>query len=248
MNSSSIYSHGFYVNRAELTRRSAAVILKLIWSITKPRSVLDLGCATGAWLRRCDELGCDDYLGIDGPWVDRALLEIPDERFMVHDFSSGDYVIDRRYDLSMSIEVAEHLTPVRGSALVETLVAASDLVLFSAAIPGQGGRGHVNEQLQSHWASNFKGHGFMPFDVVRPYIWDDPTVNVIYKQNLLLFANEAGLRQLSGIAPMLQKPYEIDRVHPELLQLVAGSPIRGRMHGVARGLNLACKSLLGQKG
>lgn len=246
MNSATPYDRDFYLNRRDLTRQSTDVIFKILWPIIQPDSVLDLGCATGTWLQACAAQGCDDYLGLDGPWVDQALLEIPAERFRVHDFSLEDFTPDRRYDLAMSIEVAEHLHPDRGAALVAALVKASDVVLFSAAVPGQGGDGHVNEQPQSYWAQVFAGHGYKPLDVLRPTIWENPEVNVIYKQNLLLYANESGLRRLNGPTPIVRESYELDRVHPQLLQLVAGSPVRSRTHGVMRGLNQVYRSLLGK--
>ncbi len=246
MTSATPYDRAFYLNRRELTRQSTDIILSLLWPIVRPASVLDLGCATGSWLHTCSELGCDDYLGLDGPWVDQTLLEIPVERFQVHDFSVEDYSPERRYDLALSIEVAEHLDEGRGAALVSALVGASDVVLFSAAVEGQGGDGHINEQPQSYWAKVFAARGYRPVDLVRPAIWDNPDVNVIYKQNLLLYANEVGLRRLVGPTPVISDRFELERVHPDLLKLVAGTPVRGRAHGVMRGMNQVYRSLLGK--
>ena len=57
--------------------------------------------------------------------------------------------IDRRFDLALSLEVAEHLPPECGSEFVQTLTDLSSVILFSAAIPFQGGTDHLNEQWPS---------------------------------------------------------------------------------------------------
>jgi hypothetical protein len=71
-------------------------------------------------------------LGYDGPHV--TPLCIPKDRFAAVDLRQP-LPADRKFDLAISGEVAEHLP----ATLVGTLTSVSDVVLFSAAIPGQGG-------------------------------------------------------------------------------------------------------------
>jgi hypothetical protein len=59
-----------------------------------------------------------------------------------------------------SYEVAEHIHPRYARHLVATLTRAP-LVIISAAQPGQGGEGHLNEQPLSYWRSLFEERGFM---------------------------------------------------------------------------------------
>ena len=56
------------------------------------------------------------------------------------------FAIGRTFDLAISLEVAEHPPEEFAEPLVERLVTAAPFVLFSAAIPEQGGIHHVNEQ------------------------------------------------------------------------------------------------------
>jgi len=87
----------------------------------------------------------DDILGVDGEWVPAKLLQIPRACFLAHDLMKP-IEINRRFDLAVSLEVAEHLDRDSARRFIQTLVKLSSVVLFSAAIPYQGGTHHVNEQ------------------------------------------------------------------------------------------------------
>ena len=54
---------------------------------------------------------------------------------------------------------------IRARPVVEWLTASSDIVAFSAAITGQGGKGHVNEQSPDYWDNLFRECGFVRHDV-----------------------------------------------------------------------------------
>ena len=211
------YSSKFYASRKLLTRESARIILDRLFEIYHPDTVIDFGCATGTWLSECQNRGVARITGIEGEWVDIQQLEIPTEQFIKHDFSKSKLVIDDRYDLAICIEVAEHLPGEMGDALIDSLVSSSDFVLFSAAVKGQGGTGHVNEQPQSYWAERFDRHGYRCLDMLRPDIWDQD-VNVIYKQNMLVFVKEALCKELDIGKYAVNSPYQINRVHPDLLE------------------------------
>jgi len=99
-----------------------------------------------------------------------------------------------RFDLAMSLEVAEHLPPASAPVLVDSLVSHAPVVMFSAAIPFQGGEHHVNEQWPEYWASLFHERGFWVVDCLRREIWSHPAVNWWYAQNLLLFVEAEYLR------------------------------------------------------
>ena len=113
----------------------------------------------------------------------------------------------------MCLEVAEHLPEQSAKTLVESLCSLSDFILFSAAIPGQGGLHHLNEQWQEYWVVQFKEKGFAAFDCIRPKIWNNSKIQFWYKQNILLFAkreksNDLKQTQCYHIIPNL--------VHPDL--------------------------------
>ena len=166
--------------------RSACVVVPLVRALMPVRSVCDVGCGVGAWLRCWREHGVEDVLGIDGDYVDREELMIPAANFRPSDLRQP-VRCDRRFDLVMSMEVAEHLPQDRATGFVTDLAALAPVVLFSAAVPGQGGTEHINERWQDYWASLFDQAGFATFDVLRPLIWDDDGVEFWSRQNMLLF-------------------------------------------------------------
>src|SRR5688572_24615493 len=123
------------------SRASARVVMPLVLRVTGARSVVDIGCGTGAWLAVCAELGMTNYLGLDADSAE-PLLQIPRSHFQPADLSRP-LMLDTHYDLAMSLEVAEHLPPEAGLLLVKELTQLAPQVLFSAAVPGQFGVGHI---------------------------------------------------------------------------------------------------------
>jgi hypothetical protein len=181
------YEDNFYKHRHHKTEYAAERILSIVLDvIPKTESAVDLGCGVGTWLSVLRQKGIQDIQGIDGEWVNTDLLEIPDSNFMTGNFSEG-IDIDRRFGLAISLEVAEHLPERKSSSFVETLTQLSDFVLFSAAIPYQGGTHHLNEQWPEYWDNLFREKGYVGFDIIRRNIWDDETIPFYYKQNILLF-------------------------------------------------------------
>ena len=201
-----VYNEAFFDTVASYTQESARVIASLVYDLVKPASVLDVGCATGTWLAEWTAAGVPDVLGIDGDYVDRTALRIPPDQFepvnLAQPFSLG-----RTFDLVQTLEVAEHLDHAHADAFVDSLTRHGDVILFSAAIPGQGGTHHVNEQWPSYWAAKFARAGYSVYDVIRPQIWDDQRVANFYRQNILLFARD---RVFETVAPPL------DVVHPDV--------------------------------
>jgi SAM-dependent methyltransferase len=198
------YSKAFFTGLASGSRPSAEAIVPLILDFVDARSVVDVGCGVGTWLSVFRDHGVGDVLGVDGDYVPRAQLEIPSEQFHAADLSEP-LSVGRRFDLAVSLEVAEHLPPASSEQFVATLVGLSDLVLFSAAIPRQRGSEHVNERWQSWWAERFAGHGFVPIDCVRRRIWSNPSVEWWYAQNVILYAS----RDQLAARPRLQREYEL---------------------------------------
>jgi hypothetical protein len=181
--------------------------------------VLDVGCGTGAWVAEWLRLGVSDAFGLDGDYIAPGMLAIPPANFGSVDLNEG-FDLGRRFDLVSTLEVAEHLPADRAEVFVESLVRHSDTVLFSAAIPGQGGYGHVNEQWPSYWASRFADHGLLPATVLRPLTWLDREIEPWYRQNTLLFMTE----QQATLLDTDLDAGPLDVVHPELAQLAMGFP------------------------
>jgi SAM-dependent methyltransferase len=214
------YDAAFYRMQADASFRSAQAILPLVQKLLPVHSVCDVGCGVGTWLRAWRELGVEDVIGLDGDYVDQSMLVVPQAQFLARDLRQP-IVVDRRFDLAMSMEVAEHLPPERSESFVADLVALAPVVLFSAAIPRQGGTDHRNERWQSYWAGLFAGHGYLACDVLRAAVWTDTTIEPWYRQNALVFCREDALPGLPALAQARGAPpaLPLDLVHPEVFKL-----------------------------
>jgi SAM-dependent methyltransferase len=182
----SVYGSDFYSQQVDGSVRSAGIVLPLLYAAFKPRSVLDVGCGRGGWLAVAKRLGSTRLKGIDGHWVNPADLLDGSIEFEATDLAA-EVTVNERFDLSMSVEVAEHVPETMADSFVATLCRASDVVLFSAAIRFQGGTHHVNEQWQTYWIDRFGARGYDFFDVLRPAIWENEAVEWWYRQNLFVF-------------------------------------------------------------
>lgn len=165
--------------------RSARIVVPTVVECLGVRSVLDVGCGAGAWLGEYLRAGVE-ALGIDGEYVDRERLLVPADRFVELDVSRP-FDLGRRFDLVQCLEVGEHLPHDASSTLVGNLTRHSDRILFSAAIPGQGGEHHVNEQSYEFWRGLFAERGFSPFDFIRPRLAGS-RVEPWYARNMILYA------------------------------------------------------------
>lgn len=182
------YSPNFYEELDQQSFRSARLILATVFEMFDIRSVVDFGCGAGSWLRAAGELGAERLTGIDGYWVDGCRFEGTPISFYPHNLEEEIRVPDGvGYDLAMSLEVAEHLTPQRARSFVRDICVAAPVVVFSAAIPGQGGTNHINEQWPSYWAAYFAEAGYFPVDIIRPKIYRMNGINSWYKNNVILF-------------------------------------------------------------
>ncbi|WP_193334817.1 class I SAM-dependent methyltransferase [Devosia beringensis] len=204
-----LYPADFYQNRRGHTAHAASRLLAALPAGLPRASIADLGCGTGTWLAAALASGSRTALGVEGAWVTQAMLDDPRIDFVAHDLEQP--FAGPRVDLALSLEVAEHLSPARADSFVADLVALAPAVLFSAAIPGQGGVGHINEQWQSWWAAHFAAHGYTAHDLIRTAIWADDAIPAWYRQNAVLYLDAATTTAL-GLTPT--DPALLDTVHP----------------------------------
>lgn len=137
-----------------------------------PESLIDLGCGDGHLVKLAGRMGVKsggvdinvdmtsgfvDHLGrlhlgsdeFGGPagWLMNLDLSLP--------LASRCWPAARMYDMALCWEVAEHLPPESADTLCDTAVsvlAPGGVLLWSAATPGQGGAGHLNERhFHAYW-------------------------------------------------------------------------------------------------
>ena len=214
----SVYDDAFYGTMYAKTWASAMAIATHAYDSLKPTSVLDLGCGVGTWLKAFQEIGVRRIQGVEGYWMDPSKLVLAPEHFRHGDLRAP-IDLQERFDLVISLEVAEHLPDHVADVYLDTLVRHGSAILFSAAIPYQGGTDHVNERPQSYWRKKFETRGYTCLDAVRPIFWDIDDVLFWYRQNMFLYVTPARLQEVPKLSSYAMDPRSImDIVHPELLR------------------------------
>ncbi|HBG95320.1 MAG TPA: hypothetical protein DDY14_08360 [Chromatiaceae bacterium] len=202
---SKIYSAEYFDYVDLKSSNSARIVVPLLMSWMSCRSVADFGCGRGVWLSEWAAAGVADIRGIDGPYVNQERLYIPRADFLAHDLTSP-LDLGRRFDLVQSLEVAEHLPPYAASAFVELLVKHAPLVVFSAAVPGQGGESHLNERPLHYWQGLFRQHNYFALDCIRPHIRTIREIEPWYRFNMILYGAESAIAALPSTVQAFRIP------------------------------------------
>jgi SAM-dependent methyltransferase len=218
-----VYSAEFFANQRSGSLNSAAILLPLLIDLLEPRSLLDVGCGQGTWLKSALALGLKDQLGVDGEWA-QPVLAIPVANFRAADVSRS-FDLGRKFDLAISMEVGEHIDAARADGFVGNIVRHADVAVFSAAAPFQGGIHHINEQWPSYWARKFAEHRYRCFDFLRWRIWNDKRISTWYRQNLLIFANETRTGLIARLEAQQKHsvPETLSVIHPEIWNAMMNS-------------------------
>lgn len=183
------YNKDFFDRQKDASYASAQAVVPIVLDYVNPKSVVDIGCGVGAWLSVFEEHGIHNVTGIDGDYVDVDQLFISKEKFIPKNLEKP-FTINKRADLVMCLEMAEHVYDSSADGLIESLVRIAPIVLFSAAIPLQEGVHHVNEQWPGYWAEKFKKHGYVPVDCIRRKIWTNENIRFWYAQNIFFYIDK----------------------------------------------------------
>lgn len=178
-----MYDASFYDVSRDGMRLSASVLVPFLMDrlgMTPDESIIDVGCGEGWWA--AEFAGYEmTAVGLDGDYVDA----VGGIEKISHNLNLKLPVLGP-FDYALSLEVAEHLQGRRGKSFVQDLCNLAPVVIFSAAIPRQGGTGHVNEQWPSYWAGHFRSAGYRVTGAFRFDIWNDDRIENWYRQNLLI--------------------------------------------------------------
>lgn len=247
MNDAIHYPANFYRGRNARSRESAQRMLGALAEILPPITrITDYGCGVGTWLAVAGQIfDTTDLCGYEGPWVEPDMLEVAPHQFEVRDLSRAEERAPTRdSDLVLCLEVAEHLAPAHADDLVQCLTRRSAFVLFSAAIPHQGGKGHVNERWPGYWRQRFDACGFETFAPLRERFWNDEHISPWYRQNLLLCVARDRVAEVR-LSPAERAASVLDIVHPAVFEAALArqqkqidqlTTLRGAWHNFRRAL------------
>lgn len=238
-----VYNQSFYSDQVDGSHRSALEVVPFVLELTRARSVIDVGCGLGTWLAAYAANGVQEYLGLDGAWVSSSSLRIPEQCFHSVDLARLS-TLDRRFDVAQSLEVAEHLPEQSARQLVDFLTGLSDIVVFSAASPHQGGTHHVNEQWPEYWGALFAERGYALYDMFRPKFWMNDNVEWWYAQNMFLYVKRevaASIAACANLGEGFKYPERV--VHPKRIDPAFQSPLGlgAFLRSTPRTLARACK-------
>jgi hypothetical protein len=208
-----VYPCSFFELTTGGSLTAAREILPLLWQRRNFSSVIDVGCGVGTWLAAARELGASLLCGIDGPHVPTEMMRVEPDIIIKTDLEQP-LRLKRTYDLCICLEVAEHLSPSRAASFVADLTALSGVIAFSAAIPFQGGDGHLNEMWPEYWAEMFAVHNYRPWCSIREEIWNVREIPWWYRQNLIVFVGE---QELDSLVPDYTPAQigSLTKIHPE---------------------------------
>ena len=221
----SIYNNSFYINQVNEAHTSASLYCEILSKYLIPSSVVDVGCGRGPWLKAFNDLSIkhdksQSLTGIDGPWNSKDDLILSDVDFIGYDLNTlGELNLNKRYDVAISVETAEHIEKASTSSFIKNICTLSDVVIFSAAFTTQGVIYHINERLHSEWADFFILNDFSVYDIFRPFVWGNKNVKYWYQQNVFLyvknnseFSNTLAKQKIFPVENLLF----MDAVHPLL--------------------------------
>jgi hypothetical protein len=209
------YTKTFFNNQSSGSLSSAEETIPVIMEYFSPTSVVDVGCGVATWLSVWEKKGVSDIQGLDGDYVQKDQLMIDPSKFSAVDLEKG-ISLSRRFDLVTSLEVGEHLQPGSAAQFVHSLCSLGDVVVFSAAVPYQGGVNHYNEQYPDYWIAHFAENGYSVYDPLRARLWHNNRIDGSYRQNMLIFVNDKVKEKYHAITK--EKKEVLPLIHPAVFE------------------------------
>ena len=179
------YSHSENLH----TLAGARSVLAALFQNHKPESLLDVGCGNGVWMRAALDFGVPEVYGLDGIKIPEDQLHVSAEKIRHQDLTLA-WELNKRFDVVLCLEVAEHLDAAFAPNLIDCLVKHGSRIYFSAACPGQSGQHHVHCQWPAYWQQLFNSRGFSCLDDARWLVWNDEQIEPWYRQNMFVAVHD----------------------------------------------------------
>jgi 2-polyprenyl-3-methyl-5-hydroxy-6-metoxy-1,4-benzoquinol methylase len=152
-----VYTQRYFSAESDMTVPTAGAVVDELLKAFNPRTLLDVGCGTGVYIREFRARGIS-ALGVEGSSHAIASAVCEAGAITQHDLRQPLH-LEKRFDLVVCFEVAEHLPAAFAGVLAQSILRHGRDVAFSAAQPGQGGVDHINEQTSEYWIACFTQQG-----------------------------------------------------------------------------------------
>lgn len=196
------YSQNFYDSVSNRAIKSAQIAANVIGGSIEPTSLIDIGSGQGVWLISISEKFNSvsrtvalDLQPHESSFFDELKQSGTNFEFIEVDFEVSKKLPEENFDIAICLEVLEHLTAGTAVEVAQEIGRKCSFVIFSAAITGQGGTGHINERKFSYWMDLMRKQGFVALDVFRPALEKSREVPGYYKQNMMLFWHPKNARK-----------------------------------------------------
>ena len=214
-----IYDEKFWgPRRGNWNYSSAKIILPMIFKYYKPNSIIDVGCGIGTWLSAALELGIDNLKGLDCNEISEDFLLVPRKYISIDNLETHENKNNIKYDLAISVEVAEHLDNSASEHFIKMLTSYSKVIIFSAGIPYQEGEHHINCQQPQFWHDIFAKYEYICFDFRNELMNMWEKINPCYAQNILLYVHKDFIDIFKKHFSMTNKP--IFYYHPHYVNQI----------------------------
>jgi 2-polyprenyl-3-methyl-5-hydroxy-6-metoxy-1,4-benzoquinol methylase len=188
------YSQNFYDSVSNRAVQSAQIAARVIAGTFQPTSIVDIGSGQGVWLntiaqtfpsvKRAVALDLQSHQSVFFDDLHKSSVEF---QFVEVNFEVSRNLPEENFDIAICLEVLEHLSTEAATEVAKEMGEKCSVVIFSAALLGQGGTGHINERKFSYWMNLMREQGFVALDVFRPALQKSTDVPGYYKQNMMLF-------------------------------------------------------------
>lgn len=185
MNSQTIsYSSNYF--QSSFFETDYRILASVIFELYRPATVVEFGCEWSHLSREFAKLGVQ-VIAVDGySQPNFTGFSVEFHRLDLNNpVAIANFFTNKHFDLAVCLEVAEHLQPESSSTLVKWLTQVAPIVIFSAAVPGQGGHGHINLHPREYWHNEFTQHEFVIADRVREKLRVTSSVAPWYRYNTI---------------------------------------------------------------
>jgi hypothetical protein len=155
-----MYTRDFHKSIENDEHPQAVRLADYIANYLTPSTFLDFGCSTGLYMKEVQTvLPTIPTVGFEFSQdaVDCALCK----NIYQTDLTEDVHIVKNPNTLGLCLEVLEHIEDIHWKQVLTNMTHSCDKLIFSAAVPGQGGTGHINCRPKIDWIKRFHELGWV---------------------------------------------------------------------------------------